>query len=39
MVSPLLADRPIYPVAIIKIEVGEDLDIGQVTRLKINLFD
>jgi hypothetical protein len=38
MVSPLLADRPINPMAILKIEGGKDLDIGQVLGLKINLF-
>jgi hypothetical protein len=39
MVSPLLADRPIDPIAIVKIEGGDDLDVGQVLELKINLFD
>jgi hypothetical protein len=38
MVSPLLADRPINPMAILKIEGEKDLDIGQVLGLKINLF-
>jgi hypothetical protein len=38
MVSPLLADRPINPIEIVKIEGGEDLDIGQVMELKIILF-
>jgi hypothetical protein len=38
MVSPLLADRPINPMAILKIEGKKDLDIGQVLGLKINLF-
>jgi hypothetical protein len=38
MVSPLLAERPIYPIAIVKIEGEEDLDIGQVLGLKIILF-
>jgi hypothetical protein len=39
MVSPLLADRPINPIAIVKIEGRDDLDVGQVLGLKINLFD
>jgi hypothetical protein len=38
MVSPLLADRPINPMAIVKIEGEEDLDIDQVMELKIILF-
>jgi hypothetical protein len=38
MVSPLLADRPINPMAIVEIEGREDLDIGQVMELKIILF-
>jgi hypothetical protein len=38
MVSPLRADRLIDPMAIVKIEGGEDLDIDQVMELKIILF-
>jgi hypothetical protein len=38
MVSPLLADRPIDPMAIVKIEGKGDLDIDQVMKLKIILF-
>jgi hypothetical protein len=38
MVSPLLADRPINPMVIVKIEGGGDLDIDQVMELKIILF-
>jgi hypothetical protein len=38
MASPLLAGRPIDPMAIVKIEGGKDLDVGQVMKLKIILF-
>jgi hypothetical protein len=38
MVSPLLADRLIDPMAIVKIEGGKDLDVDQVMELKIILF-
>jgi hypothetical protein len=38
MVSPLLVDRPIDPMAIVKIEGKGNLDIDQVMKLKIILF-
>jgi hypothetical protein len=38
MVSPLLADRLIDPMVIVKIEGKGDLDIDQITKLKIILF-